>query len=351
MSSGWAGTWRHPRDKGMTERHRPTPLEIPAPWYRSAERILAEGWRRIMVVGATDRGKSSYCNFLVNALLSKGQTVSFVDADVGQKDVGPPATVSLADLDAPAELAQAPCHALYFVGHISPIAHFLPLVLGTRRMAEAAQGEFVVIDTVGLVQGKGRVLKGFQIESLRPDALVCLERGEELAPIRHAARHCNLLRLHPSRLAAGKSPNARRRAREEAFQAHFRGAREMDLGLKEVIVQRTSLFNGEPVEDPRFLYAERLPDGLIAVAGGAAPHALERVQVLPRHFADHLLCGVADKTGECLGLGIVSGIDFGRRSLALWTPVPKHRIRIVQFGDMYLDRHGHELHLGRQGHF
>lgn len=202
-----------------------TRLHIPAAWQRSAERIIRENWRRILVLGASDRGKSSYCKFLAHALLHEGRTVSFVDADIGQKDVGPPATVALADLDPATDFAQATCHAIYFVGHINPIAHFLPLVLGTRRMVEAAKGEFVVIDTSGLIQGKGRLLKGFQIESLQPDALVCLERDEELAPIRHAARHCNILSLRPSHLAAPKSPNARRHAREEAFRAHFQGAR------------------------------------------------------------------------------------------------------------------------------
>jgi len=329
----------------------PAPLHIPAPWQRSAERILSAGWRRILVVGASDRGKSSYCNFLLGALLGEGRTVSFVDADIGQKDVGPPATVSLADVKAPTDLAASGYDALYFVGHTNPIAHFLPLVLGTRRMAEAAKGEFVLIDTTGLVQGRGRDLKGFQIDSLQPDALVCLERGEELAPIRHAARHCHILRLPPSRLAATKSPNARRRAREQAFQSHFRGARELSLDLERLIVQRSSLFNGQQVDDPRFLYAEQLPDRLVAVAEASAPAALEGVHVLPRQFADQLLCGVADGTGSCLGLGLVVAIDFARGTLALYTPVPKRRIRIVQFGDIYLDREGRELHHGRLGHF
>lgn len=328
-----------------------TRLHIPAAWQHSAKRIFSEGWRRILVVGATDCGKSSYCKFLVNALLHEGRKVSFVDADIGQKDVGPPATVALAELDASTGFAYASCDAMYFVGHINPFAHFLPLVLGTRKMVEAAKGEFVVIDTTGLIQGRGRVLKGFQIESLQPDVLVCLERGDELAPIRHAARHCNALSLRPSRLAAPKSPNARRGAREEAFRAHFQGAREVELSLEEVIVQRSSLFNGEPIADSRFVYAERLPDGLIAVAGEAVPSALERVHVLPRNFADQLLCGVADRAGKCLGLAISSGIDFAHMSLMLYTPVPKARIRIVLFGDLYLDRDGHELHLGRLGHF
>lgn len=326
-------------------------LQIPAAWKHSAERIISANWRRILVVGDTDCGKSTYCKFLVNAFLQEKRTVSFVDADIGQKQIGPPATVAVADLAAAADFAQAAFHAMYFVGHVNPVAHFVPLVLGTRRMAEAAKGEFTVIDTTGLIHGRGRALKGFQIDSLQPDVLVCLERGEELAAIRHAARHCNMLRLHPSGLALPKSPSARRRAREEAFRAHFQRAREMEFGLEEVIVQRSSLFNGKPVADRRFLYAEALPDGVIAVAREQAPHAVEGIQVLPRHFADQLLCGVADGAGACLGIGIISSMDFHRRSLRLYTAVQKRRIRIVQFGDLYLDRDGHELHHGRLGHF
>lgn len=326
-------------------------LDIPAAWRRSAERIQRAGWRRILVLGATDRGKSTYCNFLVNALLGAGRRASFVDADVGQKDVGPPATVSLAELDAPGNIGEAPCRALHFVGHVNPMAHFLPLVTGTARMVAAAKGEFVVIDTTGLVHGKGRVLKGFQIESLQPDVLVCLERDEELGAIRHAARHLNILRLRPSRFAVTKPRDARRRAREAAFRAHFQGGREIELGLDAIVIQRIALFNGEPLEDARFVYAERLPDGLIAVACDAVPAALEGVQMLPRDFADHLLCGVTDRGGECLGLGIITGIDFERRTLSLHTAVPKRRIRVLQLGDLYLARDGRELHAGRRGHF
>lgn len=325
-------------------------LHVPPDWQHSAERILTEDRRRILVVGATDRGKSSYCQFLLNALVRAGRSASFVDADIGQKDVGPPATVGLADLDSCSGLASRRHDALYFVGHVSPIAHFLPLVLGTRRMVEAARGEFVVIDTTGLVHAKGRVLKGFQLESLQPDVLVCLERGEELAPIRHAARHLNILRLRPSHLAAPKSPNARRRAREAAFQRHLHAARELSLGFRELIVQRSSLFNGEPADDPRFVYAEHLPDGLIGVADGAVP-AEKSVHIVGRDSFDHLLCGMADRTGHCRGLGIITGIDFVQRRFTLYTPVPRSQVAILQFGDMYLDRDGHELHLGRRGQF
>lgn len=326
-------------------------LHIPRAWERSAKRILSKSWRRIMVLGATDRGKSSYCRFLINRLLQEGHKVSFVDADIGQKDIGPPATVTLAELETDMDFANAVCQQMYFVGHINPIAHFLPLVLGTRQIVEAATGEFVVIDTPGLIRGRGRVLVGFQIESLHPDVLVCLEHGDELAPTRRATRHCDILRLRPSHFAVNKSRTVRRHAREEAFRAYFQGAHEVGLRLEEVIVQRSSLFNGKPVEDPRFVYAELLPEGLIGVADEVAPPALEGVEVLPRNFADQLLCGVADEAGRCVGLAIVICIDFSRESLTLYTSVPKASIRLVLFGDLYLDQDGHELHLGRLGHF
>lgn len=49
----------------------------------------------MLVLGGTERGKSSYCHFLVQQLCGASARVAFVDADIGQKDVGPPATVSL----------------------------------------------------------------------------------------------------------------------------------------------------------------------------------------------------------------------------------------------------------------
>jgi polynucleotide 5'-kinase involved in rRNA processing len=116
-------------------------------------------------------------------------------------------------------------------------------------------------------------------------------------------------------------------------------------------VQRSSLFNGKPVTDTRFVYTELLPDGLIGVAGETTPPPGERVNVLPRNFANQLLCGVADGAGKCLGLAVVSAIDFSRQSLTLYTPVLRYVIRIVLFGDLYLDQNWQELHLRRLAHF
>jgi polynucleotide 5'-kinase involved in rRNA processing len=64
------------------------------------------------------------------------------------------------------------------------------------------------------------------------------------------------------------------------------------------------------------------------------------LRIIPAHFADQLLCGLADRHGDCLGLGLIEHIDFRLGELSLLSPVPQRRIRMLQFGDLHLSRDG-----------
>ena len=70
-------------------------LEIPEDWEAAAETILDAEWRKVFLLGAADVGKSRFCRFLSERLLAAGHGVALVDADIGQKDIGPPAAVTL----------------------------------------------------------------------------------------------------------------------------------------------------------------------------------------------------------------------------------------------------------------
>lgn len=294
------------------------------------------------MIGATDCGKSTYSNFLLTSLSIAGAALAFVDADVGQKDVGPPATITLARFEGEAGLAHSLPSALYFVGNVHPVGNFLPMVVGTRRMADAADADFVVINTPGLVEGPGRVLNAFQIESLRPDAIVAIQRERELEPtLRPYAAH-RIFRLRPSRKAAVKSRAQRRLARAEAFRAYFADVRDSVLDVRRLGVQRAPVFIGEPFPDPHFAYAEKTAEGVVAI-GDATKAPTRQWRILPPDFADHLLCGVVDARGECRGLGILQHIDFKHGRIRLRTPVARRRIRALQFGELYLTRDGEEL--------
>lgn len=312
-------------------------LDIPPAWSAAAETILARGRRRILVIGAADRGKSSFCRYLTRRLAAETGRVAFVDADIGQKDVGPPATISLAYLDDQTPLEAAGPTALYFVGDINPMRHFLPMVVGTRRLADAADTEHVVIDTTGLVHGSGRALKHAQIESLRPDVIVIIEKGRELEGLVREHRHLQLIRLRPSRWVRSKTGSARRAARQKAFRAYFENARLMERPVCSLLLQRTPLFSGRRVEDPRFRHAEKTPGGVLAVAyPGKAPEE-KHLRLLGADFDHGLLCGVIDASGECCGLAVVDHIDFETMRITFRSPVAAAEITGLQFGDMRLE--------------
>lgn len=329
-------------DEAMERSATGPTLDVPEAWERSVALILQHRWRVILVLGAMDRGKSTYCRFLSRKLLAAGATVAFVDADVGQKDLGPPATLTLGYLDATHPEAPLSPAAWYFVGATTPARHLLPVVLGTQRLVHRARAAHVIINTTGFVHGVGRILKGYKIDAVQPDVIIALERGRELATLLTAYRHYRLLRLPPSPRATEKSPQQRREARERAFGSYFAAAHDVVLPWRHLIMQGCVLLTGTRVAHDTFCYAARTSEGLMAVAEGGS---LSRpgYTVLPVGFERQLLCGVAGQRGHGLGLAILKGLDFARETVMLWTPVPGERIKILQFGDLYVHPDGREL--------
>ena len=317
-------------------------MDIPSSWDWSATQIVHSSWRKILVIGAVDRGKSTYCHFLSQRLLATGATTAVVDADVGQKDIGPPAAITLGYPQPDVALSQVQPAAWYFVGAVSPAGHLLPAVLGARQLVDMARASRVIINTTGFVHGLGRVLKGYKIDAVQPDVIVAIARGHELSALLTPYRHHRTLRITPSPRAIVKTPQQRQSNRERAFAAYFASAREVSLPWQQVRLQRSLLFTGTRVRHDAFLYAERTAEGLIAVAAHDIPYS-PGVTVLPAGFEHHLLCGIANQRNHGLGLAILKHLDFAAETLTLLTPIPAEHIRIIQCGDLYVSPDGREL--------
>jgi polynucleotide 5'-hydroxyl-kinase GRC3/NOL9 len=316
-------------------------LHVPPEWEAAATEIFERGLRTILVIGGAAVGKSSFCRYLMETLLARSAEVAFVDADIGQSNLGPPATVTLGYPVSPIDFSAVPPAAYYFVGSTGPIGRFLPLVIGATNLAHEARAAFVVIDTTGLVHESGRVLKNYKVEAVRPDAIVALERRNELAPIRVANRHIPIIRIEPSRKAHGKDDYEKIEVRRQSYARHFSRATLLQLSLESLIFQRTLLFTGKPIEIDGATHAEQTTEGVLVVGAPAAPPPESKV--LPSGFERNLLCGVADAAGRCLGLGIIEQIDFADRTMVLTTTVERDKVRIVQFGDVYVTPEGGEL--------
>ncbi len=184
-----------------------------------------------MLVGGLDTGKSSLSLAIAQAGVRSGRVVGYLDADLGQKSVGPPATVGLRVLrsmaDAEPDVLDRP-DAMYFVGSTSPQGQLLPLVVGAARMQARARemgADLVVVDTSGMVSGVyGQILKYHKIEALRPDVVIGLQRGEELEPLlgivqRFFSAEVVALPVHPAVQPVSVDERAHRR--EQALRTYF----------------------------------------------------------------------------------------------------------------------------------
>lgn len=187
----------------------------------------------VLFIGGIDSGKSTLARATAAYALRLGRTVAYLDADVSQKTVGPPATVGLKRVREPDDLTldrMADADAIGFVGSTSPQDHLLPLVGALSRLnqrAHADGADLVVVDTSGMVSGIwGQLVKYYKVDMLEPDLVVGLQRGEELEPIvgvleRFFGVDVVALPVHPN--VVPTSVEQRMEQRERAMARYFDG--------------------------------------------------------------------------------------------------------------------------------
>ncbi len=227
----------------------------------------------VMLLGAPDTGKTSLALRLLRQAARSGRRAAYVDADVGQTTVGPPACVGLKWVESEDDLDRVgQADQLRFVGSVSPEGLVLPQVVATASLVDMARSraDLVVVDTTGAVSGViGQTLKYYKTELCRPEAIVALQRGGEMEPVVGMLRRFFTVRVE----IAGVDP---------------------------AVVPVS-------VEERRALRAERFAEAF------APP--LQRWRVRPTVFAptlpagldlgrlDRMLVGLHDGSGRCQGLG------------------------------------------------
>jgi polynucleotide 5'-kinase involved in rRNA processing len=276
----------------------------------------------IMLIGGLDSGKTTLGRSLAQTALSAGRQVAYLDADIGQKTVGPPGTVGLKLIRTPEDLELerfSRPDALSFVGATSPQGQLLPLVVGAGRLLAAARelgADTVVADTSGLVSGVyGQMLKFHKVEALQPDVVIGLQRGAELDPLlgilqRFFAADVIALAVHPE--VVPTSVDERAQKREIALQAYF----------------------AEPLQRWRVKPTVFMP---------ALPSMFDQAAL------DRLVVGLSDGKGDTIGLGylehssdddvlrLVSPVPDAPKALKLgsFRLEPDHRVRRVDLRNLF----------------
>lgn len=352
------------------EREHLSERTIPDSWDRLAEQLSKQGARIILILGETDTGKTFFSSYLANKLLDYGLKVGILDCDTGQSDIGPPGTIGLAVLDRqivfPSEVEPT---ALYFTGSNSPAFHFIPSLVGLKRLVDhgLTLADILIIDTPGWVQGdRARALHRSEIEMLSPDVVILLQRSDELEYLVRNYPQEKIVRLLVSKGALPRNHEERKGLREAMYKKYFKQANYVELDLDEVQTDRAYFKTGKEIklEGIQYLWAERLSgwEGVLVVT--EEPLSEEESIIVKREAGvsnlrnivsgneKNLLVGLLDSMGEVLGIGIIDRIDYRARRIRLFTSVrDKEKIRTIQFGSLRLTPEGSEAGFVEPGYF
>lgn len=290
---------------------------IPKSW-EAAHMALLEIRKKpviILVIGKADSGKTSFCTYLSNRLVSEKHTVTILDEDIGQSDIGPPCTVAYAKMGKPVtDLFKLEPTNIFFVGANSPRRSEEKTINGVITLKEeilkSQTTDFLIVNTDGWVTGEEAVqFKKKLTDTIKPDIIFCL-KGEEQPSF------CAMLgdALAEFRQEIAESPVAirersrekRRNLRELGYAKYFENARVKVYALNHLTV--------EGKEDNALIWQRR---------------------------AENLLVGLYDGHSKFLGTGVLREVDYIRRALKVFTSV-QQKPAMITFGKVRLDENLHE---------
>ncbi|MEW6659953.1 MAG: Clp1/GlmU family protein [Thermodesulfobacteriota bacterium] len=349
-------------------------LEILPEW-EAAARLFLERGGAAMVLGAPDTGKSTLSRYLLYKTFAAGLPGALVDLDLGQSHLGPPTALGLGLFPPrlPGDNSLFP-ESLYFIGQTSPVGSILEVAVGCRVLMEQAarQGvSRVVVNTSGLVHGPGALrLKKAQVELLQPRFILALQRHRELEPLLQALGGeadpgepgWTVRSLPVSSRVTRKTPEDRRRYREERFRRYFQEARRLVLPWRSLVWEGLPWGKGEPLASGELqrlgkmagvpvLYGEATgarrvllvaepPPGNWPLAPGESLHWLTWSGMHLR------LVGLLDGARRTLALGLILPSPWNPEEMAFWTPLSPDaasRVHFLQVGKMRVSLTGKEM--------
>jgi len=291
-------------------------MEIHAPkeWYDLLD-VLEKEKGIVILLGATDTGKSFLAKFLITHLCKQGVNVALVDADIGQSFLGPPTTIGLALFDSAPDWEKVLPTDIFFIGSTTPEGN-LPLHLkGVKRMVDKAishSADVILVDTTGFISGEaGKELKRRKIDLLSPQFIIALQRSGELEDILESYKGNPIYKIHRlpiSEQVRLRSKEERTKYRVRKFKEYFEGSETKEL----------------PIEGIRL-------EGRVLDSSGFA---------IPLEWAlsiKGVLLGFKDMNDETLALGVIENYVEEGRILLTSTPLKViSKVKAIHFGSLRL---------------
>ncbi|XP_003225740.2 polynucleotide 5'-hydroxyl-kinase NOL9 [Anolis carolinensis] len=327
----------------------------------------------ILVCGPKSVGKSTFNRYLINLLLNRLPCVAFLECDLGQPEFTPPGCISLLNvteplLGPPFTHQRSPRRMVYF-GETSceqDTERYLDTLKYVFRAYE--RDAPLVINTMGWVKGSGLLLLLDLIRLLAPSHLVQISaqgfqdmprlspeymhhtpglhtrgpgalkgkglRGRteavEEQPRSHGAGH-KLLCVQPQFLGAGAAGHARTHSSTLRDLALLGYLGQLQPPEQEPVLPLHSLV---PYQVPfaavalRVIHAEVAPSHVLCALNASWVGLCQMPEGVPSQVDGPVLL-TQTPICDCLGFGIIRGVDVEKQLYQLLTPVLPEKLRLV----------------------
>ncbi|MGQ9551004.1 MAG: Clp1/GlmU family protein [Candidatus Bathycorpusculaceae bacterium] len=307
---------------------------IPQSWIKSYEELLnlQEKPITIMILGTVDSGKTSYCTFLVNKLLTEKQKVAILDGDLGQSDIGPPCTVSYAFVTEPVtDLFNLKAEDAFFVGVTSPSKAIDKVITGLTTLKKeilSKSPDFIVINTDGWVEGEDAVRYKVQlVDRLEPHVIFCVQQKSELAPILDTIEEYRKKVVDSPQTIRQRTREKRKSLRELGYMKYLENARLRTLPLNSLRIEKNSFLSlGKKRED-----IQKTEEA-----------SREKIMLIGEGEEKGLLSAMYDFQGRFLGIGVLHEIDCLKKVLRVYTSVYE-KVLTISIGSVRLNSNLREI--------
>ena len=348
-------------------------IDIPNRWTEAVEKIKSTGGT-VLILGATDSGKSTFTRFAVDACLKAGKKVGFVDGDMGQSIVGPPTTIGLDYMRFGSDgRTVISSQFLYFVGSTSPNGHLLQTLAGVVRMVGKANqlgADNIIIDTTGLTHGgAARELKLQKINTLQPSIIIALQKSGEiehlLKPHRNSVDSA-IIRLPVSDKVKNKSLEMRRRYRAQSFRTYMNKGTRVDFSLEKVLVHGRGFSSGDRVTEKEVIsliskllatdviYCTKVSEEMFIITLAdyykgelykiRARTKINNLIITPVSFLKNVIAGLIDKNGDTLAIGLFMYLNPDKDTISVYTPLRElDKVDLVKLGLVRINSLGEEI--------
>jgi len=292
---------------------------------------------RMLVVGPTDVGKSTFCRILVNYAVRLGRSPVIADIDVGQGDIGLPGTIGAMVAERSADVEEGFSQAaplIFHYGHKSPndnlqlynmlVSRLAEIINVRSEQSKRVNSSGVIINTAGWIRGAGYECLKQAAGAFEVDVICVLDQERLYNQLKgDMPEFVKIVLLPKSGGVVERSQSTRAEARDLRIREYFYGLKNnffphsFDVKFNDVKIFKVG--------------APSLPDSCLPLGMKSEDSKTKLVPTLPTMSMLHHVLSVSAATTvdpdvvetNVLGFVVVTHVDMDKSMFTVLSPSPR----------------------------